>query len=98
MVDLSKLPPNARKAYIERAEEARKGRLPKPVVVWSGDVPETCGICKLPIEDVFTDGATRFGPWAFMCRSCHIMYGRGHGTGKGQEYAKQDGQWIKVRG
>jgi hypothetical protein len=31
------------------------------------------------------DGATRMGPWAYMCRGCFKDYGLGLGTGVGQK-------------
>ena len=30
------------------------------------------------------DGATRMGPWAYMCVPCHETYGLGLGMGRGQ--------------
>ncbi|WP_328463579.1 DUF4314 domain-containing protein [Actinoplanes sp. NBC_00393] len=30
------------------------------------------------------DGATRLGPWAYMCDGCFMTYGLGLGTGRGQ--------------
>ncbi|MFY1674024.1 DUF4314 domain-containing protein [Plantactinospora sp. WMMB334] len=30
------------------------------------------------------DGATRFGPWAFMCDGCFLAFGLGLGVGRGQ--------------
>jgi hypothetical protein len=31
------------------------------------------------------DGATKIGPWAFMCLGCWNTYGVGLGTGRGQK-------------
>lgn len=31
------------------------------------------------------DGATRMGPWAYMCKTCFESYGVGLGLGLGQE-------------
>jgi hypothetical protein len=65
---------------------------------WVGTPPATCDLCKEPIGHVFIDGKTTFGSWAFMDPLCHSLYGAGLGTGKGQKYQLQDGDWIKVEG
>lgn len=66
---------------------------------WCGPAPEKCDICSVPIKDVFIDGATRRGPWANMCPTCHMFNGRGLGQGSGQKYEKQDGgKWLKTGG
>jgi hypothetical protein len=31
------------------------------------------------------DGATKMGPWAYMCEVCFKMHGVGLGTGRGQK-------------
>ena len=40
------------------------------------------------------DGATRFGPWAYMCHACFTSYGRGLGIGRGQRLMVADSGWI----
>lgn len=66
---------------------------------WISPAPEKCDICKEPITDTFVDGATKFGPWGFMCPSCHPKVGCGLGLGRGQKYVKQEnGQFKKVEG
>jgi hypothetical protein len=68
-------------------------------VYWTGPAPTQCDICTAPITDAFIDGKTRMGPWANMCRKCHVHLGVGLGTGKGQHYVKQpDGRWLKTQG
>jgi hypothetical protein len=48
-----------------------------------------CNICSKPDEPVVAtvDGKTVFGPWGWMCDICHVRYGVGLGTGKGQRLA-----------
>jgi len=41
-----------------------------------------CDFCGQPAQ---FDGATKQGPWAYMCKSCFDQNGRGLGLGKGQE-------------
>jgi hypothetical protein len=45
-----------------------------------------CDICKQQgrKRPAAIDGATRQGPWAYMCIPCHESYGVGLGLGKGQ--------------
>jgi hypothetical protein len=38
-------------------------------------------------DDVFVDGKLAGGPWAIMCVLCHLAFGVGLGTGKGQKYS-----------
>ena len=59
----------------------------KTVKKWMGDVGR-CEFCEVDLneEEYFIDGATSLGPWAMMCETCHIRYGRGLGMGKGQKY------------
>lgn len=48
----------------------------------------TCDLCgKRPAA---VDGATRMGPWAYMCVPCHETYGRGLGLGVGQRLLIDD--------
>lgn len=62
--------------------------------------PERCDVC----EDRFTDGnmvdgKTTHGPWGNMCTDCFMKIGVGIGTGKGQQYVREDdGRWRKVAG
>lgn len=66
---------------------------------WMGDPPEKCDVGQETIGNDFIDGKTHFGPWGFMCPTCHSRYGYGLGLGKGQHYHKQaDGRWLKVGG
>lgn len=37
------------------------------------------------------DGATRQGPWAYMCVPCHETHGVGLGLGKGQRLLIEEG-------
>ena len=71
-------------------------------VKWIGDPPDKCDICERPIEDkfgsVFVDGRTMQGPWACMCRPCHVRHGMGLGTGRGQKFVKSYNGWIKTQG
>ena len=50
--------------------------------------PEKCDVCDAKIVDVFIDGATVMGPWAYLCPSCHRRYGTGLGIGRGQKYRR----------
>ena len=49
-----------------------------------------CDICKNSCKNIYFDGATKMGPWANMCSNCFKQYGIGLGTGRGQEYHKED--------
>lgn len=63
---------------------------------WVGtvDVNDDLGV---PIDDVFIDGRTIFGPWGRMAPATHKQIGCGLGSGRGQMYQKQpDGRWLKV--
>jgi len=60
-------------------------------------IPIRCQVCGTRITNLFIDGATRGGRWAYMCRTCHIEEGVGLGIGRGQRYVKQqDNQWVKT--
>ena len=65
---------------------------------WYGD--SHCYICGKECEHYLYDGATKMGPWATMCRACMSKFGIGLGTGKGQEYLKNEetGEFEKLRG
>lgn len=45
-------------------------------------VRPTCDLCSE--RPAYADGATRLGPWAYMCVPCFEVYGVGLGLGKGQ--------------
>ena len=58
-----------------------------------------CDICKDDCGTIYYDGATKMGPWANMCRTCFKVFGIGLGTGRGQEYHKDENdKWIKKAG
>jgi len=67
---------------------------------WFGTPPSKCDICDTAITHVFVDGATAMGPWGNMCKKCHFRVGKGLGTGRGQEYTKNEStrKWIKTEG
>ncbi len=46
-----------------------------------GPLP-TCDVCEGAYAKY--DGATKYGPWAFMCPDCFVAEGVGLGLGKGQ--------------
>jgi len=50
------------------------------------DTRPGCDICAGRGEKALAavDGATRMGPWAYMCIPCFDTYGVGLGMGKGQ--------------
>jgi hypothetical protein len=55
-------------------------------VVIPGPRPD-CDLCKSRglKRPAMYDGATTYGPWAFMCRPCFMSFGVGLGTGRGQK-------------
>lgn len=58
---------------------------PKP---WLGShAPTHCQICGDPLVGSFVDGATKMGPWAYMCLPCFKETGYGLGVGRGQQYS-----------
>lgn len=63
--------------------------------VREGRPPETCDICATALKSICFDGATRYGPWAWMCRECFVSMGVGLGTGKGQAYIDILGSWLR---
>jgi hypothetical protein len=69
-----------------------------------GPPPECCDSCGTKITDSFIDGQMKStGPtnyiWAYMCKECHKEYGIGLGSGKGQQFEKDDdGKFLKVSG
>lgn len=69
-----------------------------PEKYWIGDVPDKDDFGD-EIIGVFIDGATIYGPWAFMTPANHSIYGQGLGTGRGQKYSLTlSGKWLKVEG
>jgi hypothetical protein len=66
---------------------------------WMGQVP-TLDDFGDAIKNVFIDGKTKYGPWAFMTPSSWRQNGVGtYGTGFGQRYVKAaNGKWMKVEG
>ena len=63
------------------------------------DPPKTCDVCNDAIGNVFYDCATRLGGWANCCEPCFKKYGRGTGTGLGQQFKRQrDGRFLKTKG
>jgi len=47
---------------------------------------KACQLCGAERCEVIVDGATRSGPWAYMCVDCHKEAGYGLGIGRGQMY------------
>ena len=78
-----------------------KDLVPSPSKAWRGDLPDTCQLCRrafgLGHADTFIDGATRLGPWGYMCAVCHASQGLGLGIGLGQAFRLQpDGRWAQM--
>ena len=48
-----------------------------------------CDICLMPCKEMY-DGKTTFGVWAFMCRYCFPVYGKGLGIGKGTKLNQEN--------
>ena len=65
----------------------RKGH--ETVVYW----PSTCDFCQATAT---YDGATRQGPWAFMCDEHFAIHGRGTGSGVGQRLVRKSDP-IRIR-
>ena len=55
---------------------------------WLSPKPLACQTCGIVFKtgDIFIDGRTSMGPWALMCRQCHLDIGTGIGTGNAQQY------------
>ena len=63
------------------------------------DPPNECDICHGPFDTFMYDAKTVYGPWACMCSDCFNVIGIGIGTGRGQQYIKNEaGDWIKNAG
>lgn len=58
----------------------------KTIKKWMSSKPVKCDICRGALDKTFVDGATSMGPWAIMCRNCHLEFGTGTGEGCGQIY------------
>ena len=102
---LEKLGPRVSQTLIEMMENGEdlakemNGTKDKGPKYWLGEAPTICDIGGETIQNDFIDGKAKFGPWGFMCPTCHSRNGYGLGTGKGQHYQKQpDGRWLKVGG
>jgi hypothetical protein len=58
--------------------------------MWHGDVPKECEACHQPFTgNVFFDTCIRHSGrtiWGLVCAACHMKFGFGLGTGKGQKY------------
>jgi hypothetical protein len=58
-----------------------------------------CDVCGLKKPFYLIDGRTIYGSWTLMCESCHVLFGVGLGTGKGQKYKRNDKEdYIKIGG
>ena len=60
-----------------------------------------CDICANTEElEEFVDGATRMGPWAYMCTKHYAEYGVGLGIGRGQHFVWDEEQksYVKIGG
>lgn len=68
----------------------------------------TCDLCGVNVSEYpdgeprqdylanqLIDGKTRRGSWAWMCKSCHALFGVGLGTGRGQKYNTLTGKKIE---
>lgn len=66
---------------------------------WMGSVPRIDDFHQ-EIKDIFIDGKTTQGPWAFMTPESWEKEGVGKlGLGLGQKYQKQEnGKWLKIEG
>lgn len=69
---------------------------------WLGTLDENCQVCEQPYVEKMYDAALRLRnrqTWANCCAGCFESFGKGLGTGRGQEYTKQeDGRWLKTGG
>lgn len=58
-----------------------------------------CNFCNKLLNDSAIDGATIYGPWAWMCVKCHILIGMGLGIGRSQKYKfVQEKGYVQVEG
>jgi len=84
--------------YSKAAELKAEAEKPKEVC-WMSEVPTHCQICPTELPKLFIDGKTVHGPWAILCKDCHMKIGVGLGTGKGQQYElHSNGKWLKTAG
>jgi hypothetical protein len=58
-----------------------------------------CDLCKMETK-IYIDGRLEGKTmWVNMCPTCHIFFGVGLGTGKGQKWKeKKDGTIVKLEG
>lgn len=58
---------------------------------------DKCQLCECDLRkfDTFYDGKTSIGPWAWMCKRCYQLNGRGLGTGLGQEYCSKTNEKLR---
>lgn len=61
------------------------------------EVGQKCDVCQQSLKSgiTFYDSSTANG-WAWLCRLCFSVHGRGLGTGIGQEYDSKTNE--KLRG
>jgi hypothetical protein len=57
-----------------------------------------CQLCNAKELDTVVDGATKNGPWAWMCPQCHNFLGCGIGIGHGQVYIWGGKCYTKMSG
>jgi hypothetical protein len=65
----------------------------------SVNVPDHCQLCQAKLLSTVVDGATKGGPWAWMCGACFVSNGVGLGLGKGQVYSRDlTDEWEQYSG
>ena len=67
-------------------------------ILWKGKEPTHCEICGDPIKNEFIFGKTEMEEWKYMCSLCHRYKGIGMGPGKGQQYERENGVFVKTQG
>lgn len=65
---------------------ASPGQDPALPLTWDSPVPETCDLCRGPIETEFYDAHFQSGGAGCVCPQCFFECGRGLGPGRGQRY------------
>lgn len=71
----------------------------KNIVTWCGET--TCNICGKERPEYLYDAQIKFGGgrmWATVCQCCFVNGGGALGTGRGQRYKLQGGQYVKIGG